>query len=93
MIVVFFATLMAVTMALTITEEGSLTDILFEATSAMATVGLTRGFTGSLTMAGKCIIILAMYLGRIGPISMALAFNAKKYEGKKTYAEGKVIIG
>ena len=92
-IVVFFATLMAVTMALTITEEGSLTDILFEATSAMATVGLTRGFTGSLTMAGKCIIILAMYLGRIGPISMALAFNAKKYEGKKTYAEGKVIIG
>lgn len=92
-IVVFFVALMAVTMALTITEEGELIDILFEATSAMATVGLTRGFTGSLSMAGKLIIILAMYLGRIGPISMALAFNAKKYEGKKTYAEGKVIIG
>ena len=92
-IVVFFVALMAVTMALTITEEGNLTDILFEATSAMATVGLTRGFTGSLTTAGKLIIILAMYLGRIGPISMALAFNAKKYEGKKTYAEGRVIIG
>ncbi len=92
-IVVFFVTLMAVTMALTITEEGSLIDILFEATSAMATVGLTRGFTGSLTTVGKLIIILAMYLGRIGPISMALAFNAKKYEGKKTYAEGRVIIG
>lgn len=92
-IVVFFVTLMAITMALTITEDGSLVDILFEATSAMATVGLTRGFTGSLTMAGKLIIILAMYLGRVGPISMALAFNAKKYEGKKTYAEGKVIIG
>ena len=92
-IVVFFVALMSVTMVLTITEDGSLMDILFEATSAMATVGLTRGFTGSLTTVGKCIIILAMYLGRLGPITMALAFNAKKYEGKKSFAEGKVIIG
>lgn len=92
-IVVFFVALMAITMALTITEDGSLVDIIFEAVSAMATVGLTRGLTGSLTLAGKLIIILAMYLGRLGPITMALAFNAKKYEGKKTYAEGKVIIG
>lgn len=92
-IVVFFVALIAVTMALSVTEDGSLIDILFEATSAMATVGLTRGFTGSLTTAGKLIVILAMYLGRLGPITMALAFNAKKYEGKKNYAEGKVIIG
>ena len=92
-IVVFFVALMAVAMALSITEDGSFIDILFEATSAMATVGLTRGFTGTLTTAGKWIIIAAMYLGRLGPITMALAFNAKKYEGKKTYAEGKVIIG
>jgi len=92
-IVVFFVALIVITMALSITEEGSFIDILFEATSATATVGLTRGFTGSLTTAGKWIIIIAMYLGRLGPITMALAFNAKKYEGKKTYAEGKVIIG
>ncbi len=92
-IVVFFVALMAVAMALSITEDGSFVDILFEATSAMATVGLTRGLTGSLTTAGKLIIIVAMYLGRLGPITMALAFNAKQYEGKKTYAEGKVIIG
>ena len=92
-IVVFFVALIAVAMALSITEDGSFIDILFEATSAMATVGLTRGFTGSLTEAGKVIIIIAMYLGRLGPITMALAFNAKKYEGTKTYAESKVIIG
>lgn len=92
-IVVFFVALIAVSMALSITEDGSFIDILFESASAMATVGLTRGFTGKLTLAGKWIIILAMYLGRLGPITMALAFNAKKYEGKKTYAEGKVIIG
>lgn len=92
-IVVFFVALIAVTMALSITEDGSFIDILFEATSATATVGLTRGFTGTLTLTGKWIIIIAMYLGRLGPITMALAFNAKKYTGKKTYAEGKVIIG
>lgn len=92
-IVVFFVALIAVAMALSITEDGSFIDILFEATSAMATVGLTRGFTGSLTLSGKLIIIIAMYLGRLGPITMALAFNAKKYSGKKTYAEGRVIIG
>ena len=92
-VMVFFVALIAITMALSITEDGSFIDILFEATSAMATVGLTRGLTGSLTLAGKWIIIIAMYLGRLGPITMALAFNAKKYEGKKTYAEGKVIIG
>ena len=92
-IVVFFVALIAVAMALSITEDGSFIDILFEATSAMATVGLTRGFTGSLTTTGKWIIIIAMYIGRLGPITMALAFNAKKYVGKKTYAEGKVIIG
>ena len=92
-IVVFFVALTAVAMALFITEEGNFIDIFYEAASAMATVGLTRGFTGSLTTAGKWIIILSMYMGRLGPITMALAFNAKKYEGKKTYAEGKVIIG
>lgn len=92
-IVVFFVALIAVAMALFITEDGNFIDILFEATSAMATVGLTRGFTGSLTTTGKWIIVLAMYMGRLGPITMALAFNAKKYEGKKTFAEGKVIIG
>ena len=92
-IVVFFVALTAVAMALFITEKGNFIDIFYEATSAMATVGLTRGFTGSLTTIGKWIIILAMYMGRLGPITMALAFNAKKYEGKKTYAEGKVIIG
>ena len=92
-IVVFFVALIAVSMALFITEDGEFIDILFEATSAMATVGLTRGFTGSLSTVGKWIIIVAMYLGRLGPITMALAFNAKQYTGKKTYAEGKVIIG
>lgn len=92
-IVVSVIALLVVCMALSITEDVGFLDILFESMSAIATVGLTRGITSTLTVAGKLIIIFAMYLGRLGPITMALAFNAKRYEGKKTMAEGKVIIG
>lgn len=52
-------------------------DILYETVSATATVGLTRGITPSLNILGKIIITTTMYLGRIGPISLAFAFNFK----------------
>lgn len=53
-------------------------DILFETVSATATVGLTRDLTPYLNAAGKAIIIGTMYLGRVGPISLALALNSGK---------------
>ena len=56
-------------------------DILYETVSATATVGLTRDLTAHLNSAGKAIIIGTMYLGRVGPISLALALNSSK---KKT---------
>ena len=56
-------------------------DILYETVSATATVGLTRNLTPYLNNAGKLIIIGTMYLGRVGPISLALALNSSK---KKT---------
>ena len=46
-----------------------LADVLYEITSAGATVGLSRGLTPQLNVAGKWIVILTMYLGRIGPVS------------------------
>ena len=55
-------------------------DILYETVSATATVGLTRNLTAFLNVWGKVIIISTMFLGRIGPISLALAFNSKKKE-------------
>lgn len=88
-----FGVLVLVCTILTITEAAEFTDILFESVSAIATVGLTRGLTPNLTVIGKITIITAMYLGRLGPITMALAFNSKKYEGKKSLAEGKIMIG
>lgn len=53
-------------------------DVVFESVSATATVGLTRNLTPLLNLWGKIIIILTMYLGRVGPISLAVAFNVRK---------------
>jgi len=53
-------------------------DILYETVSATATVGLTRNLTPSLNLWGRLLIILTMYLGRVGPISLLIAFNTKK---------------
>ncbi|MBE6548429.1 MAG: potassium transporter KtrB [Ruminococcaceae bacterium] len=53
-------------------------DILYETVSATATVGLTRGVSSVLNTAGKLIISATMYLGRVGPISLAFALNISK---------------
>lgn len=53
-------------------------DVLYEAVSATATVGLTRNLTSSIEGWGKIILIITMYLGRVGPISLAVAFKVKK---------------
>lgn len=57
--------------------DADVIDILYETVSATATVGLTRNLTPTLNMAGKIIIIVTMYLGRVGPISLAFALNGK----------------
>ena len=53
-------------------------DIVYETVSATATVGLTRNLTPMLNVWGKIIIIITMYLGRVGPISLVIAFGTKK---------------
>ena len=51
-------------------------DVVFEAASALGTVGLSRGITGDLLPLGKLVIILLMFIGRIGPVTFGLAlFN------------------
>ena len=80
---------------LTIIEPFPLKKIVFESVSAIATVGLGAGMTPYLTSAGKFILIVLMYIGRIGPITMAMAFGAKHsaaLDGVEL-AEKKIIIG
>ena len=76
-----FGILFVSTLLLSSVAEGDALDILYETVSATATVGLTRNLTPYLNGAGKAIIIATMYLGRVGPISLALALNSSK---KKT---------
>ena len=81
---------------LSIFENQQFLDLMFEVFSAFATVGLTAGVTPLLSSIGKIVIIILMYIGRIGPITMVLIF-AKKYNLKKGkdihYVEERVLIG
>lgn len=70
-------------------------DVMYETTSAIATVGLSRGLTPSLNLAGKWIIILTMYLGRIGPITLgtAVVLKSQKRPENTHLAEEDIMIG
>ena len=72
-----FGVLLVATVALSTVTEAPFLDVLYETASAIATVGLSRNLTSYLSMAGKWIIICCMYMGRVGHISFALAFNRK----------------
>lgn len=76
------------------TNELGLVDAMYETFSATATVGLSRAVTPTLNVAGRLIIIMAMYLGRIGPISMALFFSqGTSGRNKVSYAKGNFYVG
>ena len=86
--------ILGLTFLLLATNPVGFLDGLFEVMSACATVGLTRGVTPLLNAAGKLIIIVGMYLGRIGPISMALFFAGGRKEEKAVhFPEGNFFIG
>ncbi|MDE7324785.1 MAG: TrkH family potassium uptake protein [Lachnospiraceae bacterium] len=78
---------------LMVAENASFLDSMYEMVSATATVGLSRNFTSSLSQVGKGIVILGMYLGRIGPITMALAVNTRHDNSKTSYPDGRVLVG
>jgi len=75
--VAFMAICTASTILLMATSNVSALDAVYEAVSATATVGLSRNLTPTLNSLGKIIIIVTMYFGRVGPISLAVAFGSK----------------
>ena len=82
------------TLVLNETNVTNLQDAMFEVISALATVGLTRDLTTTLNTTGRIIIVVCMYLGRIGPISMAVFFAGRaKPKNQRHYIEGKFFIG
>ena len=77
-ITVSFMIMFISTILLSAVTNADLIDIAYETVSATATVGLTRDLTPTLDIPGKIIIIVTMYLGRVGPISLLIAFNTNK---------------
>jgi trk system potassium uptake protein TrkH len=66
---------------------------LFEATSAYATMGLSMGLTPDLSPVGKVIIILSMFAGRLGPLTIAYAVPVRRNPDAFRYPKGKIMIG
>lgn len=82
------------TMVLSFTEKGaSLEYILYEVTSAFGTVGLTLGLTPNLSVIGKVLIALTMYIGRVGILTLLLALAHKKHGSSIKYPDGKILVG
>lgn len=90
MIGLFFVFLTA--FLLTVTEDASLSMILFESFSAFGTVGLSMGLTPDLSNAGRLLIIILMFIGRIGPLTLAFSF-ARTRTAKIRYPEEDIFIG
>jgi len=67
--------------------------IVFESLSAFGTVGLSMGITGSLSTAAKTIIVILMYIGRIGPLTLIYALAQRKRMFHLEYTEEKIGIG
>ena len=76
-VVMFLAICFASSILLMATSEVSFVDAIYETVSATATVGLSRNLTSTLNIFGKLVIVVTMYFGRVGPISLAVALGSK----------------
>lgn len=89
-------------LALLVTELGStpaaasdprFLALFFEAVSAFATVGLSTGITASLSAPGQLLLVLLMFVGRVGPLTLSLAVATRRERGHFRYAEETVMVG
>ncbi len=89
MVVSFFLLVM-----MKIETEQSFITLFFEVTSAFATTGLSLGITPYLSSAGKFVLVSLMFIGRVGPLTLALAIGQKSsIQGTLEYPESRVMIG
>ncbi|WHY69968.1 TrkH family potassium uptake protein [Neobacillus sp. SuZ13] len=78
---------------LTFTEKADMSKLLFETISAFGTVGLSANFTPDLSPFGRVLISIMMFIGRLGPLTMAFALLNTRKDTKVRYAEEKLLIG
>lgn len=98
-VIISLAIILTCTMAISISEQGtgkSMLDLVFEATSAFATVGLSATNTATLNQFSQTLLIPVMFFGRVGPLTLALALASKLENNPKNrihYPEEKIMIG
>jgi trk system potassium uptake protein TrkH len=88
MIIIFFSTII-----LSITESFEVVPILFEVVSAMGTVGLSAGITPFLSTAGRIIIIILMFVGRVGPLTIVVSLSQRQRVSGISYPSGNIALG
>ena len=90
LLIIFIATFI-----LLIDNDIAFIDALFEVTSAFGTVGLSTGITPVLNPLSKVVLMICMFLGRLGPLTLVIAFSRKQIFNKPCYkySEGKIAVG
>lgn len=81
------------TLAITAVEQLPLADVLFEVCSALGTVGISVGITGSLTVFSKLILMLLMYCGRLGSLTFALIFTENRQTSPAQKPTERISVG
>ncbi len=84
---------LVITLLLTLTEDQPFIRLMFETVSALATVGLSTGITGALSTAGKLIVSAAMFFGRVGPFTIAMAIGDKPERQRYRLARETMPVG
>jgi len=92
-IISFLLISMAFLLVLTFDKGNSMSDLLFETVSAFGTVGLSLGVTTKLTILSKIVIMVTMFIGRIGPLTILLAMSRKESKAIYNYPEENIMIG
>lgn len=80
------------TFLLLLGHDGQFLDVAFEVASAFGTVGLSRGATGELDGFGRAVIMVIMFFGRVGPLTLGF-FLATRVASRVRYPEGQVYLG
>jgi len=87
------AVIVAATASLMLITDITMDELMFEAISAFATVGMSTGITAGLPPAGHVILILLMFIGRLGPITFASALALRDRRSTYEYPKERPIIG
>lgn len=92
----FFTTLILFSILFFILDAsscGSLENLFYELTSALGTVGLSVGITGTANIAGRILLMIAMFMGRIGPLSLVIALSGNDRPSGIRYPETYIMVG